>query len=53
MNERHWRDTVLTHPRETIEIGMVPQDVGKWMLHCHILEHAASGMMTVVEVKPR
>lgn len=27
-----------------------PEDEGRWMLHCHILEHAESGMMTVVEV---
>jgi len=53
MNEGFWRDTVLTKPKETVEIGLVPLDVGAWMLHCHILEHAASGMMTIVEVKDR
>ncbi len=51
VNEPHWRDTVLVHPLETVEIGLVPQDSGKWMVHCHILEHAESGMMTLVEVK--
>ena len=51
--ERVWRDTVLTHPKETIEIALVPIDEGPWLLHCHILEHAASGMMTIVDVKPR
>jgi len=25
--------------------------VGRWMLHCHILEHAESGMMTTVDVR--
>ncbi len=34
------------------DVGMVPQDEGRWMLHCHILEHAESGMMTLVEVRP-
>ena len=51
--ERVWRDTVLTHPKETIEVALVPIDEGPWLLHCHILEHAASGMMTIVDVKPR
>jgi FtsP/CotA-like multicopper oxidase with cupredoxin domain len=51
--ERFWRDTVLAHPRETIEIGLVPLDAGRWMLHCHILEHAEAGMMTLLEVRPR
>ena len=52
VDEGFWRDTVLIEPRETIEIGLVPLDPGRWMLHCHILEHAEAGMMGVVEVKP-
>lgn len=50
VDEPHFRDTVLVHPKETVDIGTVPTDEGRWMLHCHILEHAESGMMTVVEV---
>ncbi len=48
--EPYFRDTVLVHAKETVDIGTVPEDSGLWMLHCHILEHAESGMMTVVEV---
>lgn len=51
VDEQHFRDTVLVHPKETVEIGTVPTDAGRWMLHCHILEHAESGMMTLVEVR--
>jgi FtsP/CotA-like multicopper oxidase with cupredoxin domain len=51
VDEPHWRDTVLVHGQETVDVGMVPQDEGRWMLHCHILEHAESGMMTLVEVR--
>jgi FtsP/CotA-like multicopper oxidase with cupredoxin domain len=50
VEEPFWRDTVLLHAKETVEVGLVPQDRGMWMLHCHILEHAESGMMTLVEV---
>jgi len=50
LDERHWRDTVLVRPRETVDIGLVPLDIGRWMLHCHILEHAESGMMTLIDV---
>jgi FtsP/CotA-like multicopper oxidase with cupredoxin domain len=50
VDERHWRDTVLVGPRETLDIGLVPLDIGRWMLHCHILEHAESGMMTLIDV---
>jgi FtsP/CotA-like multicopper oxidase with cupredoxin domain len=48
----YFRDTVLLRGRETIDVGMVPIDWGRWMMHCHILEHAESGMMTEVEVAP-
>lgn len=51
VDEPFWRDTVLVYPRQTVDVGMVPLDEGKWMLHCHILEHAESGMMTLVEVR--
>jgi FtsP/CotA-like multicopper oxidase with cupredoxin domain len=50
VDEPQWRDTVLLRGRETIDVGLVPLDEGRWMLHCHILEHAESGMMTLVEV---
>lgn len=51
VDEQHWRDTVLLHAQETVDVGAVPLDPGQWMLHCHILEHAESGMMTLVEVR--
>lgn len=53
VDEPFFRDTVLLHPRETIDVGMVPLDWGRWMMHCHILEHAESGMMTEIEVHGR
>lgn len=51
VDEPFFRDTVLLKGQESIEIGLVPLDKGKWVQHCHILEHAEAGMITVVEVK--
>jgi FtsP/CotA-like multicopper oxidase with cupredoxin domain len=51
VDELHWRDTVLLHAKDTVDVGLVPLDEGRWMLHCHILEHAEAGMMTLVEVR--
>ena len=51
VDEPFFRDTVLVHLEESIDGGMVPLDWGRWMMHCHILEHAASGMMTLVHVR--
>lgn len=44
------RDTVLLQPGEAAEVAFVADNPGKWMLHCHVLEHQMSGMMGVVEV---
>ncbi len=51
VDEPFWRDTALVHSKETLDVGLVPLDPGDWMLHCHILEHAESGMMTTVRVE--
>jgi FtsP/CotA-like multicopper oxidase with cupredoxin domain len=53
VDEPFFRDTVLVHSRETIDIGVIPQDAGLWMMHCHILEHAEAGMMTTLQVQGR
>jgi FtsP/CotA-like multicopper oxidase with cupredoxin domain len=45
-----FRDTVLLARDEIIEIAFVADNPGKWMLHCHMLEHQASGMGTWFEV---
>jgi FtsP/CotA-like multicopper oxidase with cupredoxin domain len=50
VDEPFWRDTALVHPKEILDVGLVPLDPGEWMLHCHVLEHAEAGMMTTVRV---
>ncbi len=45
-----WRDTVLMEPNEGMTIALVADNPGKWMLHCHMLEHQAGGMGTWFEV---
>lgn len=47
---REWQDTVLLEPRERAEIAFLADNLGEWMLHCHILEHQAGGMMGVIRV---
>ena len=44
------RDTLLMERGETAEIAFVADNPGKWMLHCHMAEHAVAGMMTWIEV---
>lgn len=45
-----WQDTVLVLAGETKKIRFIAQEPGKWLLHCHMIEHQVSGMVTFVEV---
>jgi FtsP/CotA-like multicopper oxidase with cupredoxin domain len=40
-----WKDTVLVRTGETVDILLDVSNPGLWMAHCHIAEHAQSGMM--------
>ena len=50
--ERRWKDTVNVPKHETVRI-IVHFDAhpGKWMFHCHILDHEDHGMMGILEIK--
>lgn len=45
-----WRDTFLTAPEGVTKIAFVADNPGKWLFHCHMLEHAAAGMTTWFEI---
>lgn len=46
------KDTVLVPGLETVEIVATLDNPGRWMAHCHILEHAELGMMAEIVVEP-
>jgi len=39
-----WRDTHLMQAGEQHTIALVADNPGDWLMHCHMVEHAASGM---------
>lgn len=50
VNDDSWRDTELVQPGESVSIAFVADNPGKWLLHCHMLEHQAGGMTTWLEI---
>lgn len=44
------RDTLLLGPGEKTSIALCADELGIWMIHCHILEHQSTGLMGVFEV---
>jgi FtsP/CotA-like multicopper oxidase with cupredoxin domain len=45
-----WKDTVLLRAGQTIDVLLDVSNPGLWMAHCHIAEHAESGMMFSFDV---
>jgi FtsP/CotA-like multicopper oxidase with cupredoxin domain len=48
-----WKDTVLVPAGRTVDILLDVSNPGLWMAHCHIAEHAQSGMMFSFDVARR
>lgn len=48
-----WRDTINVRARKTTTFRVrLENHAGRWMFHCHILEHAERGMMGELAVTP-
>jgi FtsP/CotA-like multicopper oxidase with cupredoxin domain len=48
---RSWEDTISIPAKGGVRIDWLPDNrPGRWMCHCHILEHHAAGMMAHFEV---
>ena len=45
-----WLDTVVVAPKDKARIAFVADNPGKWMIHCHMLEHQETGMAAWFEV---
>jgi len=45
-----WRDTALFSRGERGTLKFVADNPGKWLIHCHMVEHMAGGMVTWFEV---
>ncbi len=45
-------DTIDVPVQTDVRLRLLPEHPGEWMVHCHLLEHAEGGMMTVLRVRP-
>jgi FtsP/CotA-like multicopper oxidase with cupredoxin domain len=48
-----WKDTVLVPAGRSVDLLLDVSNPGLWMAHCHIAEHAQSGMMFSFNVSRR
>lgn len=45
-----WTDTALIMPDERMDVALVADNPGDWLLHCHVIEHQETGMTGVIRV---
>lgn len=50
INDGAWRDTELVAANEKVTVAFIADNPGKWLIHCHMLEHQAAGMKTWFQV---
>ena len=48
---RRLEDTLDVAPYSIVRLGLLADNPGDWMAHCHILPHVEGGMMTVLRVE--
>lgn len=48
--EPFFTDTVLMEKNERVQIAFVADNPGRWMYHCHVIEHMKTGLMGYIEI---
>jgi FtsP/CotA-like multicopper oxidase with cupredoxin domain len=48
---RVFEDSFDVKPYSIVRLGLLPNNPGEWMAHCHILPHAEGGMMTMLMIE--
>jgi FtsP/CotA-like multicopper oxidase with cupredoxin domain len=44
-------DSILVGPNQTWEVALLADNPGLWMIHCHVLIHAAYGLSTMLSYR--
>ena len=50
LDRPYWVDSPLVMPRSTVELAFVADNPGRWLFHCHALEHHAAGLGALVKI---
>ncbi|MFC6673513.1 multicopper oxidase family protein [Marinobacterium aestuariivivens] len=46
-----WHDTLLMARGDRVPIRFVAGNEGRWLLHCHMIEHQVSGMVSWIDIR--
>lgn len=45
------QDVVVVRPNEHVDVAVLADNPGEWVLHCHNLEHEEHGLMTKIRIE--
>lgn len=45
------QDVVVVRPNESVDVAVLADNPGDWVMHCHNLEHEEHGLMTKIRVE--
>ncbi len=50
-SQSYRQDVVVVRPNETVDVAVLADNPGDWVLHCHNLEHEEHGLMAKIRVE--
>lgn len=45
------QDVIVVRPNESVDVAVLADNPGEWVMHCHNLEHEEHGLMTKIRVQ--
>lgn len=51
VGQAYRQDVVVVRPNESVDVAVLADNPGEWVLHCHNLEHEEHGLMTKILVE--
>jgi FtsP/CotA-like multicopper oxidase with cupredoxin domain len=51
VTQQYRQDVIVVRPNESVDIAVLADNLGDWVLHCHNLEHEEHGLMAKIRVR--
>lgn len=51
VSQAYRQDVIVVRPNESVDVAVLADNPGDWVIHCHNLEHEEHGLMTKIRVE--
>ncbi len=49
--QQYRQDVIVVRPNEAVDVAVLADNLGDWVLHCHNLEHEEHGLMAKIRIR--